>query len=299
MNDTQTGLVAKRLFAVAVALLIVGSGAATVSAQTTAEQSASEWRVVDPANTLYMELDSGRVIIELAPQFAPNHVANIKALVREKYFDAQRITRAQDNFVVQWGDSVVAHPLQKAKLKLPGEFTRSAVGLNFTQLPDPDTYAPQVGFVDGFPAARESDTGDAWAVHCYATVGVGRDNASDSGGGTELYVAIGQAPRQLDRNITVVGRVIRGMPLLSTLPRGTGDMGFYKQRSEHTIIRSIRVAADLPAGEREPLEALRTDSKRFAEQTESRRNRRDEWYKVPAGHLDICNVPLPIAKKKD
>lgn len=278
--------------------LLVLSQWAGESAVAQAPADANEWRTIDPENTLYMELESGRIIIELAPQFAPNHVANIKTLVREKYFDSQRINRAQDNFVVQWGDSAGAKPLQKAKRTLPGEFTRSAVGLPFTQLPDGDVYAPQVGFSDGFPAARESEKGQAWATHCYATLGVGRDNAADSGGGTELYVVIGHAPRQLDRNITVVGRVVRGMQLLSTLPRGTGSSGFYQQRSEHTIIKSIRVAADVPADEREPLEALRTDSKRFADQTEGRRNRKDEWYKVPSGHLDLCNVPLPVRTKK-
>jgi peptidylprolyl isomerase len=288
----------KSVIVCSVSVLILAALQAT--AQTPSESpEAAEWRVIDPANTLYMDIDAGRIVIELAPQFAPKHVENIKTLVREKYFDAQRINRVQDNFVVQWGDPSVARPLVKAKRTLPGEFTRSAVGLPFTILPDPDTYAPQVGFVEGFAAARESDKGEAWAVHCYATLGVGRDNASDSGGGTELYVAIGHAPRQLDRNITVVGRIVRGMPLLAALPRGTGSMGIYEKRSEHTIIRSIRVAADLPAEEREPLEALRTDSKRFAEQTESRRNRKDEWYKVPAGHIDICNVPLPVRKKKD
>jgi peptidylprolyl isomerase len=133
-------------------------------------------------------------------------------------------------------------------------------------------------------------------VHCYGMVGVGRDNAADSGGGTELYVVTGHAPRQLDRNITLVGRVVQGMNLLSTLPRGAGNMGFYANRSEHTIIRSVRVVADLPEAEREQLEAVRTDSKRFAEQIEARRNRRDEWYKVPAGRIDVCNVPLPVRK---
>jgi peptidylprolyl isomerase len=280
------------------AILLLALNMSVAVAQSLSTE-APEWRTIDPANTLYMDIDAGRIIIELAPQFAPKHVENIKLLVREKYFDAQRITRAQDNFVVQWGDPSVARALVKAKRTLPGEFTRSAVGLPFTVLPDPDTYAPQVGFVDSFPAARESPTGEAWAVHCYGAVGVGRDNASDSGGGTELYVAIGHAPRQLDRNITVVGRVIRGMPLLVTLPRGTGNMGFYESRSEHTVIRRIRVAADVPVEEREPLEALRTDSKRFADQTEARRNRKDEWYKVPAGHIDVCNVPLPVRKKKD
>jgi peptidylprolyl isomerase len=277
---------------------VVGLLLASYASWAQAPSEPNEWRTLDPENTLYMEIEAGRIIIELAPQFAPNHVANIKTLVREKYFDAQRINRAQDNFVVQWGDSMGAKPLQKAKRTLPGEFTRSAVGLPFTQLPDGDVYAPQVGFSDGFPAGRESDKGQAWAAHCYGTLGVGRDNAADSGGGTELYVVIGHAPRQLDRNITVVGRVVRGMQFLSTLPRGTAASGFYAQRGEHTVIGSIRVAADVPAEEREPLEALRTDSKRFADQTEGRRNRKDEWYKVPAGHIDLCNVPLPVRTKK-
>ena len=288
----------KKRFIKGIATVMFVTVAFVATAQTPASD-APEWRAVDPANTLYMDIDAGRIVIELAPFLAPKHVENIKTLVREKYFDAQRINRAQDNFVVQWGDSSVAKALVKAKRSLPAEFTRSAVGMPFVALPDTDTYASQVGFADGFPVARESAQGEAWGVHCYATVGVGRDNAADSGSGAELFVAIGHAPRQLDRNITVVGRVIRGMQLLSTLPRGTGNSGFYETRAEHTIIRSVRVAADLPAEEREPLEALRTDSKRFADQLESRRNRKDEWYKVPAGHIDVCNVPLPVRKKKD
>ena len=257
---------------------------------------ASPWRLLDPANTLYMDLETGRVVIELAPQFAPNHAANIKALVRAKYFDQQRINRVQDNFVTQWGDPNFAGPLGEAKRTLPGEFTRSAQGLPFVPLADPDTYAPQTGFVDGFPAARESATGEAWAVHCYGTVGVGRDNASDSGGGTELYAVNGHAPRQLDRNITIVGRVVQGMDLLATLPRGKGSMGFYENPSQHTVIKTMRVAADLPEAERIPLEAMRTDSPEFAKSIEARRNRKDEWYKVPAGKIDVCNVPLTVRR---
>src|SRR5215210_699843 len=70
----------------------------------------SDWRPLDPANTLYMELDSGRVVMELAPQFAPQLMANLKTLIREKYFDGLAIMRAQDNFVVQWGDANEEHP---------------------------------------------------------------------------------------------------------------------------------------------------------------------------------------------
>ncbi|MGH8075038.1 MAG: peptidylprolyl isomerase, partial [Lysobacter sp.] len=66
--------------------------------------SASDWRTLDPANTLYMELDGGRVVFELAPQFAPQHVGNIRTLAKEGFWDGLSIYRSQDNFVVQFGD---------------------------------------------------------------------------------------------------------------------------------------------------------------------------------------------------
>jgi peptidylprolyl isomerase len=161
-------------------------------------------------------------------------------------------------------------------------------------LPDPDTYAPEVGFTNGFPAAREPRTHLAWLVHCYGMVGAGRDNDVDSGGGTELYVVIGQAPRQLDRNVTLVGRVVAGMELLSTMKRGTGALGFYEKPAERTAIRSLTLAADVPEAQRSKLEVMRTDTQTFTDLIETRRNRRDEWYKVPAGHIDVCSVPLVV-----
>jgi peptidylprolyl isomerase len=275
-----------------------------VSAQTMqdvlAASKPSDWRALNPENTLYLDLAAGRVVIELAPEFAPKHIENIRTLVRDRYFDGLSIMRVQDNFVVQWGDADEKKPFGKGKKTLPAEFTRPALGLSFTALPDPDTYAQETGFVAGFPAARDRSSGSAWLAHCYAMVGVGRDNAADSGGGTELYVVIGHAPRQLDRNVTLVGRVVQGMELLSSLPRGTGALGFYEKPEQRVPIRQVRFASDVPAAERIALELLRTDTATFEALVESRRNRRDEWYKVLAGRIDVCNVPLPVrvASKK-
>ena len=70
----------------------------------------SDWRPLDPANTLYMELPGGRVVIELAPAFAPRHVANIRTLVHEHYFDGLAVIRSQDNWVGQWGDADEKNP---------------------------------------------------------------------------------------------------------------------------------------------------------------------------------------------
>ncbi|GAA0720344.1 peptidylprolyl isomerase [Dokdonella soli] len=265
----------------------------------------SDWRATDPDNTLYVDLPAGRVVIELAPAFAPLHAANIKTMVREHYFDGLAILRVQDNFVTQWGDPDTdqpdkARPLGKASKTLAAEFERAITkDLPFTRLPDGDVYASEVGFTNGMPAARDPKTGKTWLAHCYGMFGVGRDNGAETGSGAELYVVIGHAPRQLDRNIAVVGRVVRGMELLSALPRGTGALGFYEKPEQRLAIKSVRLAAEVPAAERTPLEILRTDTPTFMALVESRRNRSDDWYKVPAGRIDLCNVPIPVRAPRE
>jgi peptidylprolyl isomerase len=262
----------------------------------------ADWRRLDPANTLYLDLAAGRVVIELAPGFAPEHVANIRTLAKEGYWNGLSINRSQDNFVVQWGDAAEDEkqrkPLVSAKAKLPAEFERAGKGVKFTRLPDKDGWAPQVGFADGFPAARDPQAGKAWLAHCYGAVGAGRDVVADSSNGTELYVVTGQSPRQLDRNITIVGRVVQGMEFLSVLPRGTGALGFYEKPEQRTAIKALRLASEVSEDDRVALELLRTDTPAFTQLVEARRNRRDDWYKRPAGHIDLCNVPLPVRTPK-
>ena len=191
-------------------------------------------------------------------------------------------------------DPAKARSLGTAKTKLPAEFHRASAGLKFDRLPDSDGWAPEVGFVDGFPVGRDPKTNEVWLAHCYGALGAGRGGPPDSSNGSELYVVTGQSPRQLDRNITLVGRVVKGMELLSAIPRGPEPMGFYENAIERTPITAIRLASEVPESERTPLQVLRTDSKTFAAATEARRNRRDGWYVRPAGHIDLCNVPLPV-----
>lgn len=260
---------------------------------------ASDWRELDPQNTLYLELPTGRVVIELAPQYAPNHVANIKALVREGYFDGLAVLRVQDNYVVQWGDPSESRSIKTGKKTLKAEFSTTITkDIPFTALPDVDTYAPAVGYSNGLPAARDPQSGRTWLTHCYGMLGAGRDNDADSGGGAELYVVIGHAPRHLDRNVTLVGRVMQGMELLSSMPRGTGTLGFYEKPEQYVPIKSIRIAADVPANERSQLEIIRTDTPTFKAIVEAQRFRGGDWYKFAAGHVEVCNVPVPVRQKK-
>lgn len=271
-------------------------------AEVLAASKPQDWRALEPENTLYLELASGRVVIELAPSFAPRHVANVKALAREHYFDGLAILRAQDNYVVQWGDpeaenAELKRKVQHTKATLPPEFERVLdPKMPFTRLPDGDVYAPEVGFSGGFPVARDPKSGKAWLVHCYGMVGAGRDAAVDSGGGAELYVVIGHAPRQLDRNVTLLGRVVQGIELLSSLPRGTGALGFYEKPAQRVPIKALRVAADVPPSERTNLEVLRTDTPLFLDLIESRRNRPEDWFHLQAGRIELCNVPIPVRR---
>jgi len=257
------------------------------------------WRPLDPARLVVLELPAGRVVIELAPSLAPQAAANVAALVREGWFDGLSVYRVQDGFVAQWGDAdgdepAKARAVRTARRTVPAEFERPSAGLPFTRLPDGDLYAPEVGWSDGFPVGRDPGAGLAWGLHCYGAVGVGRDVAPDSGNGGELYAVIGHAPRQLDRNITVVGRVVQGIELLAALPRGPGPMGVHERAELRTPIRAARLAADLPPGERPALEALRTEGPVFEALVESRRNRAGPWYVRPAGRIDVCNLPLPV-----
>jgi peptidylprolyl isomerase len=112
-----------------------------------------------------------------------------------------------------------------------------------------------------------------------------------------LYAVIGQAPRHLDRNVTLLGRVVQGMELLSALPRGAGAMGFYDKPEQDAPIKSVRVAADVPESERSHIEILRTDTATFRALIEARRNRREPWFARPAGHVEIGNVPVPTRTK--
>ncbi|MFL6728463.1 MAG: peptidylprolyl isomerase [Sphingomicrobium sp.] len=261
---------------------------------------AGAWTTIPADDLMVMDLKSGgRVVIQLAPQFAPVHVGNIKALARGNYWDGATIYRVQDNYVAQWGlnESDRGFPAG-VTAKPPAEYTRPLKGLTIKPLGSPDPYAPGAGFANGWPVAYSRKAGWANLAHCYGSVGVGRDLSPDTGTGGELYAVIGHGPRQLDRVIAVVGRVIDGIDQLSTLPRGSEALGFYKDKAMYVPIVRIRLASDMPAAKRPAFEYLDTQSASFAQYLKIRANRHDDFYIRPAGGVDLCNVNVPVRRKK-
>ncbi|MFL6759928.1 peptidylprolyl isomerase [Sphingomonas sp.] len=264
-----------------------------------AQARPSAWKPIPDDDLLVIDLaNGGRVVVQLAPAFAPVHVANIKALARAGYWNGASVYRLQDNYVAQWGlnDSDKPWPAGVTP-KPPAEYTRPLKGLSITPLGSPDPYAPGAGFADGWAVAYSAKAGWADLAHCYGSVGVGRDLAPDTGTGGELYAVIGHAPRQLDRNIALVGRVVEGIDRLSSLPRGTEALGFYKDKAQYAPIAGIRLASDMAVRGRPSYEAMDTRSPTFARYLKVRANRRDDFYQQPAGGVDLCNVQVPVRKR--
>jgi peptidylprolyl isomerase len=291
----------RSLLLVTTAALLIGAAPAKkllTPNDIVAQSPASAWKTVPADDLMVIDLaNGGRVVVQLAPAFAPVHVANIKALGREGYWQGATIYRVQENYVAQWGQNDLKKPPAGINPKPPAEYTRPLKGLKVTPLGSPDAYAPNAGFADGWPVAYSAKEGWVNLAHCYSSVGVGRDLSPDTGTGGELYAVIGNSPRQLDRNIALVGRVVDGIDRLSTLPRGTEALGFYKDKAQYVPIASVRLASDMPAGERPSYEYLDTDSPTFAAYLKVRANRHDDFYILPAGGVDLCNVQIPVRKK--
>ncbi|PEQ11933.1 hypothetical protein B2G71_14200 [Novosphingobium sp. PC22D] len=384
----------KRLVLLAVALAapvrLAAQSAPLNVADIVAAAPPAEWRTIAPEDLLVMDLAPDvagkprRVVIQLLPApFSQGWVENIRTLAKAHWYDGNAIVRAQDNYVVQWGDPASedetpdgkargeAKPLPEGLRKVPESnyvvdrdtLTAISAGTTANEMVENmasdaqaylaghdserialisidatqtertrqgwherDSYATWVEFWQGWPIANaetgrwvnedgepvarpentqrhgrqqqgitfDPDTSVFWPVHCYGYVGVGRNVSPDTGSGAELYAVIGHAPRHLDRNIAVVGRVIEGIEHLSTLPRGTGPLGFYETPREQVAIPSMRLGNEVPG--LPAYQYLDTASASFAAYLARRANRKDEFFIQPAGGVDICNVPVPIRR---
>ena len=292
----------RSLMLVTAAALLIGAAPAKklpTPPDIVAAAPASAWKTIPADDLMVMDLaNGGRIVVQLAPAFAQVHVANVKALARGNYWDGATVYRVQDNYVAQWGLNDSDRPWPKGVVaKPPAEYTRPFKGLTVKPLGYPDPYAPGAGFADGWPIAFSAKANWANLAHCYASVGVGRDLSPDTGTGGELYAVIGNAPRQLDRVIALIGRVVDGIDHLSSLPRGTEALGFYKDKAQYVPIKSIRLASDMPVADRPSYEYLDTQSASFARYIKVRANRHDDFYIRPAGGVDLCSVQVPIRKK--
>ena len=282
-----------------IAALLLALQAAAVATLPT-DPLPDDWRAIPDDEIVVMDLTGGRrVVIRLASAYAPEHVANVRRLALAHWWDGTSVYRVQDNWVAQWGGAptddeqkplpagVTARPA--AEYDLPGVFAPAQ------RLARADAYSTASGITaDGWAVASDGRAG--WLAHCYGTVGVARDAAPDTGSGGELFMIIGGAGRRLDRNYTIVGRVIEGAGYLSGLPRSDAPMGVYAAASERTPIVAARLASDIPADTRPRFEYRAADNPRFAAMLASRVTPKPPT--VGLGGVDVCDVPLAVRRAR-
>ncbi|SET41672.1 peptidylprolyl isomerase [Thalassotalea agarivorans] len=262
-------------------------------------ESESLWRTPDKENTLLLNLANGLVVIELAPEFAPNHVAHIKSLVRAGFYHQSKFYRVVDGFVAQAGP--LEDPTESKTIAMEDSI-KIDKQWPYTSVSKTDMFAAETGFKDGFAVALDADKSSAWLTHCPGTIALARETDKDSGT-HHFYFVIGQAPRYLDRNMAIFGRVIYGMDNVQGIAR-TKD---YKgddiiAEKGFTDIVSFDVMADLPQKKQLTIEVERTDTDAFAKRLFNRANRTHPFfYHTPPAVLDVCQVQVhsrvaPVSK---
>lgn len=275
----------------------------------TAAPEETSWRPVDPENLILLDLgQNGVIFIELFPETAPENVKAVREAVRSGYYNGEYFYRVVENHVAQAGkefDQLLAdYPA------LPLEAEREADLAGFDDLGNGDLFSPTVGHRNGLPVGRLH--AQEWPLNCPGVVGIARDDGPDTGR-TELYIPL-QPRRYLDRNYTIVGRVIDGMDVVNRLQRVDpftreetealfGDdaplayqiQQFRASELNPNMIIAAHVAADLPADGRPAFEVMRTPSAEWDALKESKRDYSSisAFVIEPPKVLDICSLPVP------
>ena len=270
------------------------------------------WNSLDPDNTVYLELQEGTVVIQLNPVFAPKTVKHFKELLEDQFYRGMSFYRVVDGFVAQGGDesdidgTPIAKPL-KAEFEIDWPLkpadkvkAKSWTPMSWTPVQEDDMFAAYTGFVDGFPAARDDKkAGKVWLTHCPGTIAMARNEDPDSGG-TDFYIVIGQAPRYLDRNLTVFGRVVWGMDVVQRIKRGPAlENGIIEKDLERSWIKNMRLVSLIESDQRMDIYVADTNSDGFKKMLKDRRSRKEKFFHhKPPKVLDICQVPIPARLEK-
>jgi peptidylprolyl isomerase len=237
-----------------------------------------------------MQTEQGRVIFELAEQFSPLNVARIKALVRAGFYDGLTFYRVIDGFVIQGGDGDETSKSPFKSIGVKAEFERTINPKSqFILVQSPDLLAEQTGFIDGFAVGRSIKEKKEWLLTCPGVVNLARTSDPNSAT-TDFAIMIGQAPRHLDRNMSIFGRIIDGREHLNQIKRGVRSKGgMIDEPKKRSKIISMTIAADLPVKERLNIQIQNTNHSDFSQMLDARRARANNFYSHKGnGALDIC-----------
>ena len=290
---------------VASAFALILGAASALAAEAPAGPPPEAWRDVDPNNLVLIDVKYGQIAVELAPDFAPKHAERLRKLIRAHFYDGLSFYRVIDGFVAQGGigeGTASTGSYSPEQLKkwppLKREFDQPIGKSVFTPFGNADMFAPEVGHINGFAAARDVKEGRMWPLHCPGTFAFARDNEPDTAT-TEFYIVIGTRPPRLERNLSAFGRVIDGMQYAQKLERGDPNVesGVIQDAARQDKITRVRLASDLPANERPRFQVMKTDSDSFTQFKDSKRNIDNPFFfRKPLAILDICALQVPVRR---
>lgn len=251
------------------------------------------WREVEPDRLVFLEMAEGQVVIELSPLFAPRTVKQFSKLASEGFYDGLPFYRVIDGFVAQGGDGSDLGefsdiPLIDAEFEIDWDEE-----LPWLEAQRDDLFADRTGFVDGFAVGRDTKEDRAWLTHCPGVVAMARNEGPNTSR-TDFYIVIGQAPRYLDRNMNVFGRVVHGMEVVQRIRRGEPDRnGIIEEDTAKSRIRRLRLGSDVPEEQRLTVLVPDTRDDSFSDMLDDRRDRKQKFFDHrPPKVLDVCQVPL-------
>jgi peptidylprolyl isomerase len=283
--------------ALAVTLALVGVSCVAPGGVAAAQQphapDPANWRPLDPDNTLYIDTVHGRIVIEMFPEVAPNHVNRIKQLARAGFYDGIIFHRVITGFMAQTGDPLGTGEGSSSLPDLQAEFTFRR-GPNMPFIEAAHQTNARIGFYKTLPIETQPDAQMALsrfnsvvssADHCAGVVSMARMGADPQTGVDQVNSANSQffivlAPHHdLDRLYSVWGRVVWGQDAVNQIAVGSPPA-----HPDHML--AVRVAADLPESERAPIYVLRTDGPQFRQLIDQTRARK-------GADFSICDVVIP------
>lgn len=251
------------------------------------------WRELDPENTLYIDLDYGRVVVELYPEIAPLHVAQIKTLARQTFYDGITFHRVIEGFMNQTGDPTGTGSGDSDLPDIQGEFTfRRAPTMPVTLVGARDQGGTEVGvgFYKALPVATQPSsqamlTKDgkvaAFGLHCKGVTSMAR--TSDPNSANSQFFLMRDIAQHLDAQYSIWGNTVFGHEHLTKIKVGSkGENPNFVP----DVMNKVRLAADVPEAERVKVQVLKTDSPAFKNYLKTQK-------KADGTYPDICDIRVP------
>ncbi len=271
--------------------LLAGLSLATTSAPALAAGPVklveADWRTPAPDTIMVIDTNKGRVLVELVPEVAPNHVARLQDLTRVGVYDGRTFFRVIDRFMAQTGDPTNTGEGGSDRPNLKAEFTfRRTADTAFVPMAAPAGL--EVGFIKSLPVASQAWSWNdvtpdrkvaAWGTYCSGVIGMARDE--DNNSANSQFFLMRQPYPSLDKRYTAFGRVISGLDAVRAIKTGEPVAAPQDQ------MQRVRLLSDIPASQRPAVRVIDPRGPWFAAETKRLRT-------LKGADFSVCDIDLPV-----